>query len=1309
MASSHDEALREQIRRARSKFIAMAVTYSLGVLNDNLFREAALLMAVSARKPHFQGVATALFALPYLLFGAPAGWMADRFMKHRVVIWAKALEVAAMTCGAVAVCTHSWGLILAMVFLMGSQSAVFSPSLNGSIPELYPASYVTAANAKLKVATTGAILLGVGLAGVALGRKGVALSGVPRGQLIVAIMVLGISLLGLLSSFGVPRRPAADPRARFPWSGPTDSLAQLWGIRRDGMLAAAVAGTTFIFFLGSVELLIINELGLKQYGLTETLTGVLIFAQLVGLALGGLLSSRLTRGRCWYRLLIPGALGICASLLMAAHVTLLPGSAQVPLLFALLGAAGLFGGLMLIPCEAFIQTRPAPERKGTVIAAANFAVFAGILLSGPAAVGLLAWQPPSVCFGVLAALALFVALVLLVELPPGRGHAADVLLAALARGLFRLRYRIEVTGLDAVAARGTDSILFLPNHPALIDPPIMLSMLFRRFAPRIWADQDQIDRPIIRSLAPRFGIVSVPAATRYGAGSRSQVQRALDLFIRELRNGNCVLLYPSGHAYRNYLEDLRGNTAVHAILRELPRLRVVLVRTRGLWGSRFSWASGRPPDVGRTLKQGAVALLANGIFFGPRRRVTIEFAEPNDLPREAAPDVLESYLEHFYNADAPRSTYVPYTIWEPGGVRHLPEPFIGVRRGDVGSVPEATRQIVVARLRQLTGAADVRDSDDLARELGIDSLTKVELTVWVQEEFGFTISNSETLETVGDLLLAACGEAVAGEPMGLKPVPARWFSRSTDGGRLTPAEGDTVTAAFLNAARRAPGRAIIADQASGVRTYRDLIAAIFVLRPAIQRLPGTHVGIMLPASAGAAVTYLATLFAGKTPVMVNWTLGSRNVVHALETVGVRHLLTARALVSRIAGPDVGFGELSPRFLFLEDIGRAVPWWAKLGAWVRARLYWGSLDAAKATDPAVILFTSGSESLPKAVPLTHGNVLANVRAVCSLLTLRPQDSAMGILPPFHSFGLTVTVLTPLCLGMPTVYHPDPMEAGMVGRLIEAYGVSLLIGTPTFLHGIVRASTNEQLQSVRLAVTGAEKCSDRVYDALAERCPQAVVLEGYGVTECAPIISLNEERAPRRGTIGKVLPLLEHAIVDVDSGEPVTGGRPGMLLVRGPSVFSGYLNYEGEPPFVAFAGREWYCTGDLVSEDAQGVLSFAGRLKRFTKLGGEMISLPAIEAVLQRHYVVEGQDAPVIAVEATVDDRRPEIVLFTSLDIDRETANGHLRGAGLSALHNIRRVIRLDSIPVLGTGKTDYRALRAALGADRDAPVDRTGPR
>jgi len=376
------------------------------------------------------------------------------------------------------------------------------------------------------------------------------------------------------------------------------------------------------------------------------------------------------------------------------------------------------------------------------------------------------------------------------------------------------------------------------------------------------------------------------------------------------------------------------------------------------------------------------------------------------------------------------------------------------------------------------------------------------------------------------------------------------------------------------------------------------------------------------------------------------------------------------------------------------VGKSIGTGRKLLALLRSRLSWGSLRRAKISETAVVLFTSGSENLPKAVPLTQGNLLANIRDLLQAYPFLDGSRFMGILPPFHSFGLTTTTLLPLCTGVPVVYHPNPTEGAALASLIRAYGATFLLGTPTFLNGVVRAATDEQLASLRYVITGAEKCPETLYATLEQRFPELVVLEGYGITECSPVVSGNRLENRRHGTIGLPLPSLRHVLVDPDTGERAQPGRTGMLLVQGPSIFRGYLHYEGASPFQDFEGSSWYRTGDLVKEE-EGHLVFAGRLKRFVKLGGEMVSLPAVEEALLGRFGQPDDEEIILAVEATPDEHNPELVLFTIRDITREAANAAIRAADLSPIHSIRRVERLEKIPVLGTGKTDYRSLKARL--------------
>lgn len=879
----------------------------------------------------------------------------------------------------------------------------------------------------------------------------------------------------------------------------------------------------------------------------------------------------------------------------------------------------------------------------------------------------------------------------------------NTILRLLIRGLLWLRYRIEVTGLDELAKKDDRGILFLPNHPALIDPLILVTLLTRRFSVRALASREQVDKPGIRWLAKRINVRTILDPRAQGAESKHQIASMMRDVVRGLREGEALLLYPAGRIYRQKLEDLGGNSAVEFLIRAVPNVRIVVIRTRGLWGSSFGRASGRPPSVVEALRRGAMGLLKSAIVFAPRRHVQIEIREPGDFPRGHGRHVINRYLETFYNQGALPNTYVPYSIWEGTAARTLREPREATVREHRVKVPETTERLVLAHLSNLSGVKDLRPEMKLAHDLGLDSLTRVELQAWIEREFGFPQAEGDVLETVEDVILAASGEGSADSEVELKPVARKWFSSLEHcPKRYLIAPGTSISEAFLAQALAQPKRVIVADQTSGTRTYRDLLTAVFVLRREFEKYPGEYVGIMLPASVAAVVTYLAVLFSGKTPVLINWTTGPRAVVHCMDQLGVAKLVSARKLFQKLRGE--GFEQatsLLERVRYLEDVAGNTTLLSKLGAALMARVLPQTLRNTRCPDVVAVLFTSGSESLPKSVPLTSSNLLTNLRDVTSEIELVEGDALLGMLPPFHSFGLTLNLLLPLVSGLPVVYHANPTESAKLAAHIQAYRVSVMAGTPTFLAGILRTASDRQLDSLRLIVTGAEQCPEHVYDALAQRCPNAIVLEGYGITECSPVISANRPGREQRGTIGELMPSLEAVLVDPDTLTKVEHGERGMLLVRGASVFGGYLGHTEESPFVEFDGKSWYRTGDLVRFRSNGVLEFVGRLKRFVKLGGEMISLPAVEAVLNAVLSSPDDERPRLAVEATPDQEHSELVLFANSELEREVVNRHLCDAGLSALHNIRRIIVLEEIPLLGTGKIDYRALKRRLSIEPGA--------
>ncbi|MBT3278444.1 MAG: AMP-binding protein [Phycisphaerales bacterium] len=875
--------------------------------------------------------------------------------------------------------------------------------------------------------------------------------------------------------------------------------------------------------------------------------------------------------------------------------------------------------------------------------------------------------------------------------------AINCLWILFVRGLLWLRYRISLRGAGAIRPRGEKGrgTLFLANHPALIDPVMLLTRLYPKFHIRPLAEREQIVGPVIRQCAGLLGVI--PLDSIASGGTTRGVRETMGEVISALEEGENILLYPAGRLMRSAHESFGANSGVERILAELPDVRIVLVRTRGLWGSRLGRASGEQPSMMQTLLRGVGAMALSLILFLRRRRVEIDLVEPDDFPRDADRAGINRYLEAHYNAVEASRLHIPMTLWDRRGVRELPEPAAPESTADVRTVPIAVRESVLAMLREMTGEKTFDNQTTLADDLGLDSLQMMELIERVTAEIGEVTAEVETIRTVGDVLLAASGAMLASSQR-IPAAPEAWFSRNVTPWWPVELTERNLCESLLVQARRLGDEPIFADGAKAqTRTWREMILGIELLRHPIAKLSGEAVGVLLPACGAATTVYYATLFAGKIPAMINWTVGRKNLEHCVDLIGLKTILTSKLLLAKLRKQGVDLSGIEDKLLCIEDVVAGCGLWPKLRAKLRSRLNWRPLDrAAKRTLPtAAILFTSGSENLPKAVPLTHTNLAANVDAVQHVLTdLDADDVLLSALPPFHSFGLTVGVVLPACIGLRVAYHPSPTDGGILGEIIHEYRASLLTSTPTFFNGIVRRSNPHQLSPLRMVVVGAEKCPDRLFDTLETYCPQVELLEGYGTTECSPIVSVNPRGKVRRGTIGLPMQNLHVALVNEEHTARVAPGGEGLLLLRGPSIFGGYLG-DAPTPFVSFEGELWYNTGDIVSEDSDGYLTFRGRRKRFIKRGGEMISLPAIEAILTEQYPA-GDNGPVLAIEAAGGDESPEIVLLTTDEsLTKEIANTLLREAGMGNLSAVRRVRQLDSIPLLGTGKTNYRALKEIL--------------
>lgn len=860
----------------------------------------------------------------------------------------------------------------------------------------------------------------------------------------------------------------------------------------------------------------------------------------------------------------------------------------------------------------------------------------------------------------------------------------------IVRMVLSLRYRISINGIDEIRKNNQDKgILFLPTHPALIDPVILMAWLFPLFKQRFLADRDQMRRPVIHFFAKYFKVIPIPDPIKYGKEEPENIKRSILKCAELLKEGRNVLIYPSGHILKNRFEQIAGNSALEKIHEYTDDFDIVLVKTQGLWGSAFSRSDGGYPSVEKILKKGLLFLLTNLIFFGPRRKVEISLYRKEDLPFEKGRIAVNKALENEFNEKAPLNTFVSYFWWNGYKTKVLPEPEKKSYKGNVDDISDSIKEIVLEFLKDLSGVKEIKLEHHLSKDLGLDSLKRVDITTWIESEFGFNVPNPDSLKKVSDVMFAASGETLSNEVKLLKKINNNWFKRSKL--QRPYVDFDTITDCFLEKCKKAPDLVIAADQMVNTKTYRQLLMSIYVLKKNFSDINGQNVGLMLPAGVSSLISYLSLLFASKTPVMINWTVGKRNLLHSLEKTELEKIITSSLLVSKLEASGVDLESVKENFIYLEDIVLKVNVKSKIKALIASYFPSSFKVDNKPDDTAVVLFTSGSESLPKAVPLSHKNILTNVKDILNIVRLDKEDRLLGFLPPFHSFGITVTMMLTTLTGIKVVFYPNPTESGTLSKMVKHYGATIISGTPTFLSGILKAVSDDELETLRMVVTGAEKCPDSVYERFSERCPDASILEGYGITECSPVVSVNREKCIKKGSIGKVLPSVEYVIVDEAIKRRVEKGEKGMLLVSGDSIFSGYIKHDGDSPFVLFEGKNWYKTGDLVKEDENKILTFSGRLKRFIKLGGEMVSMPAIEEVILSCIDIEEEvEGPLIAVKA-FGESNPELVLFTVVELDRETVNSFIRNAGLSGLHNIRKVIKIDEIPCLGTGKVNYREL------------------
>ena len=514
-----------------------------------------------------------------------------------------------------------------------------------------------------------------------------------------------------------------------------------------------------------------------------------------------------------------------------------------------------------------------------------------------------------------------------------------------------------------------------------------------------------------------------------------------------------------------------------------------------------------------------------------------------------------------------------------------------------------------------------------------------------------------------------------------------------------PAFRGHVGRACLRGLKRHPFRTALIDGMDGTKLARGKLlgVAIALARHLRKTCPEQRIGVVLPPGKGGMVANLAVIFAGKIPVNLNFTSLREAVASAEEQAGLQTIISARPMAKRLE--DFPW---TPNVIHLDEAlppmkKNILAWW--IGAIVFPRALLASILKIPRVgdhDEAILLFTSGSSGKPKGVVLSHRNILSNVSQFAVALDAKKDDLVLASLPFFHSFGCTVTLFYPVIESVRVLTYPNPLETKKIAELVERYGVTVMLATPTFLHAYLRKAEPAQLRSLRFLVTGAEKLPTELASAVEARFGKHVY-EGYGLTETSPVVSVNlpelKPTAPgqtvqpsnRPGSTGKMLAGIAAEIRDPETDAKLSLHETGMLWLRGPNIFEGYLNAPQVNADVLKDG--WFKTGDIGRFDEDGFLFIEGRLSRFSKIGGEMVPHETIEQKIMNALNIE-QGERAVAIMGIPDAAKGEaLVLLSSIDIDLAQLRPALAQSGLPNLWIPKTVRRVDAIPVLASGKLD----------------------
>jgi len=816
--------------------------------------------------------------------------------------------------------------------------------------------------------------------------------------------------------------------------------------------------------------------------------------------------------------------------------------------------------------------------------------------------------------------------------------------------LFRLRYRITVKKLEG--GKALKKGLFLADYTSELDPFWALILLPRA---EVVLAENAVRTPWIASLYRKLGLFK----------ERRKKASAKIVFIREdLKKG--------------WFDPLKGDLAFKVVQEEKGPIH--LIKIEGMEGSAFSHPnfSGHF-KVGLSLKEIFSFLGKSGLFFLPKRNVQIGlFSSFENLHEKKTSSSLNAYLDLCFTTPfegEKKVERIPY-----------------FRREEDFSSREEKRleKEVLKKIGDLAQKSykSLQKQDRLIYDLHLSSLDITELIVFLDEKYQKVIEFDQ-LQTVGDVLEAASGKL---KPSNAVTISTEAWEKDPHREELVFPQEETLLEAFFQSLDKRE-KSVAAADLSTYQSYARIKSLILGLALSLQDIKGDKVGVLLPASSTFVVTYIALLLLKKTPVILNWTLGASFLVDMVDSSHCEVILSLENLYKNLPFPLDN--SLLKKMKFLEEVQKNLSIKDRKKALELSRKKWKEIAAffsfqQKGTDPVVLLFTSASEGRAKGFTLHSNNLLSNQIVAMERAQLKKEDVMMGLLPPFHVFGFSITHLLPFLFGLRVVFSANPLDLTLNLILMERWKVTVLCTSPTLLVALLSVADPQKLAHVRLAIIGSEKPQEKLFE-LAKKFPNLQIIEGYGLSECSPVVTLNDPTKEKKG-VGTPLSNVALKIVEAETHQEVPKGQEGEIWVAGPNVFAGYEHIKNSS---LEKGKEktWFKTKDRGRLDEEGNLFLTGRSSRFIKKGGELISLDKLEEAL---YACFEQQYPDIEF-AVVEEEEEKVQLFVACNhaLSRDEINQRLSQKGFSPLFFVEKLETFSELPRLATGKMNYPAIKKML--------------